>query len=126
MRNLIKISFLLVALMSGAASTEASARNMHDDGLDRRIDIVNLSDMPIYSVVITDVDNPDFVGPDLLGEDVIDRYHGVQVEPIEPNGYCKFDALVTFEDGTEVTVWDVNLCEATKIAVDYSGVSLVA
>ena len=42
----------------------------------------------------------------------------MRVEPECNDGYCRFDVLITYETGEEVTLWGVNLCEATTIYTD--------
>lgn len=86
-----------------------------DDGQQRWIDIVNRADQPIYYVQISNIDDP-YYGPDLLGpHTIIDAHAELRVEPRGHGGYCRFDVLLTYQDGTEVAISDVNLCEATDI-----------
>ncbi len=112
---------LLVAIAisaTGAFTSQAFARS--NDGYERWVDIVNMSDLAIEQVRISNIDE-DYYGPDLLRNTVIYGYDEARVEPRRPDGYCRFDALITYEDGTQVQVWNVNLCEATTIRVDDNG-----
>jgi hypothetical protein len=87
-----------------------------DDGLQRWVDIVNHADQAIYYVRISNIDDP-YYGEDVLGADtIIEPHTAFRVEPPAHNGYCRFDILLTYQDGTELAVRDVNLCEATDIA----------
>jgi hypothetical protein len=120
--RLITTALVVMAAMTGAAVARTN------DGLYRWIDIVNVGDQPIWHVQITDVGDRGY-GRDLLGDDIILVGDSVRVEPDRDRGYCKFDALFTlftFADGTEVMLWDVNLCEATKIFVDENVSPIVA
>ncbi|MDW9854085.1 hypothetical protein GOB46_16040 [Sinorhizobium meliloti] len=40
------------------------------------------------------------------------------VEPLDDEGYCFFDVLIEYADGSEVALWEVDLCTATSVAVD--------
>lgn len=84
---------------------------------ERWVDVVNNGSSAIYSVYITNVDDRSY-GRDLLGEYMIPAGYEMRVEPDINNGYCRFDVLVTYETGQEVTLWGVNLCEATTIRTD--------
>jgi hypothetical protein len=97
-----------------------------DDGLQRWVDIVNHADQPIYYVQISDIDDP-YYGPDILGpETIIEAHTAYRVEPPAHNGYCRFDILLTYQDGSEIAIHDVNLCEATDIAAWDNGTFDVA
>jgi hypothetical protein len=100
-----------VTIASGAfAANTASA-------FERWVDVVNNGSVAIRSVFITNVDDRSY-GRDLLGEYVLPAGYQQRFEPDVNNGYCRFDILVTFEAGSDLTLWDVNLCEATTISVD--------
>ena len=125
--NKFTTALFAVVLSAGAVvSTASLAHASYGDGYERWVDIVNLSGMEIWSVQISNIDNPTWPRFDLLRGDVIDGYDQARVEPPHPQGYCRFDALITYADGTEVPVWDVNLCEATTIEVDDDGYADVA
>ena len=117
--RLMTTALVVMAAMTGAAVARS------DDGLYRWIDVVNVGDQPIWYVQISDVGDGHY-GRDLLGDQMILVGDTIRLEPDRDRGYCKFDALFTFADGTEVMLWDVNLCEATKIFVDESGTPIVA
>jgi hypothetical protein len=87
---------------------------------ERWVDIVNNGSASIYSVHITNVDDRSY-GRDLLGDYMIPAGYEMRIEPDINNGYCRFDVLVTYETGHEVTMWGVNLCEATTIYTDGYG-----
>lgn len=103
---------LLVVLAAITTATPACA-------LERWIDVVNVGRSAIQSVLISNVDTPNF-GQDLLGSYQIAPGNEMRVEPDVHSGYCRYDVLVTYETGEEVRLWDVNLCEATSIVVEES------
>jgi hypothetical protein len=40
------------------------------------------------------------------------------VDPVNIQGYCRFDVEVTYADGLVADIRDVNLCEALTIETD--------
>ena len=112
--TLFRNTIAAVAVAAGLfAANTASA-------FERWVDIVNNGSASIYSVHITNVDDRSY-GRDLLGDYTIPAGYEMRVEPDVNNGYCRFDVLVTYETGAEVTMWGVNLCEATTIYTDGYG-----
>lgn len=103
----------LAATVAAGAVLAASSAQTYE----RWIDIANYGDCPIVLLQISHVDTNDW-GGDLLGSGVIPAGDTVRVEPRHPRGYCRFDVLLTFADGTEQAIWDVNLCEATDLVAD--------
>jgi hypothetical protein len=109
--TMIRNTIAAVAVTAGLfAANTASA-------FQRWVDVVNNGGSAIYSVYITNVDDRSY-GRDLLGNYMIPAGYEMRVEPDLSNGYCRFDVLVTYETGQEVTLWGVNLCEATTIYTD--------
>ena len=100
-----------VAVAAGVFSANAAS------AFERWVDIVNNGSVAMRSVFITNVDDRSY-GRDLLGEYVIPAGYEMRVEPDVNNGYCRFDVLITFESGPDLTLWGVNLCEATTITAD--------
>lgn len=103
-------SFTLAAGLLAAGSASA-------DQLERWIDISNNNYTNIVRVQISNI-HTDVWGTNLLRGDVIPSGEYLTVEPRFTNGYCRFDILITFDDGDELPIWDVNLCEATDIITD--------
>jgi hypothetical protein len=106
----------LAAAFAAATVFAASAASAYE----RWVDIVNWGNSAIYSVEISNVDDPNY-GRDLLGNYMIRPGDELRVEPDFPNGYCRFDMRITFETGRQVMLWGVNLCEATAIYADEHG-----
>ena len=86
--------------------------------MDRGVYVYNDGYAGIYSVYMSNVDVPDWRGGDLLGEYMIAPGDEFWVEPRNPNGYCRFDILITYETGEEVILWDVNICGGRQIVAD--------
>ena len=109
--NLFRNTIAAVALTAGLVAANAAS------AFERWVDVVNSGNSAIYSVYITNVDDRSY-GRDLLGDYVIPAGYEMRVEPDVNNGYCRFDVLITYETGQELTLWDVNLCEAITIYTD--------
>lgn len=84
---------------------------------ERWIEVVNHSNVAIESIYITHVDDPSFGRRDLLGTYMISPGDSMVVEPRNPQGYCRFDILVVYENGYEERFFDINLCEETTLSV---------
>jgi hypothetical protein len=112
--TLLRTTIAAVAVTAGVLSANVAS------AFERWIDVVNSGSSAIYSVYITNVDDRSY-GRDLLGNYMIPAGYEMRVEPDVHNGYCRFDMLITYETGEEVTLWGVNLCEATTIYTDVYG-----
>ena len=109
--TLFRNTLAAAAILAGTfAANTASA-------YERWIDVVNSGNAAIYSVYISNVDDRSY-GRDLLGNSMIPAGYQARVQPDVTNGYCRFDVLVTYETGEKITLWGVNLCEATTINTD--------
>jgi hypothetical protein len=115
----IKTAAVALALAGGL--TGAAQAN---DGHQRWFDVVNTSrSLAIHNVYATHRDERSF-GRDLLGDDVVSPGSTVRVEPDFNNGYCIFDVRIRYENGSQVTRWGVNLCEATALVVNPNGIGV--
>ena len=54
---------------------------------------------------------------DVLGEDILQPGQGVDVNFDDGTGYCKFDFKVTFADGDEAVLADINVCEVGEVEI---------
>lgn len=82
--------------------------------------------------VVTFVNNTDFVADaiygsnvgetsweeDILDTDVLGSGESVDINFDDGSGYCKFDFKVTFTDGDEVVMEDVNVCEVSEVHIN--------
>lgn len=107
-----KSKLISVVTALAVISSPASA-----DNLARWIDVENVGSSGIVGIYISNVDD-DAWSRNLIRGNYIPAGDTMTVEPRRPNGYCRFDMLIEYEDGEELTVWDVNLCEETDIAVN--------
>jgi hypothetical protein len=87
----------------------------------RWFNLVNDSNDPIVSVRITNVHDQYFHGPNLLGNQPLPPGDRVQLEPVKHQGYCRFDVEIIYGSGEEQNIWNVNLCEATKMVMYGNG-----
>lgn len=81
------------------------------------IDIVNESSSEISAIHMTDIDEPT-TGRDLLGQYTLPA--GYKVAGLQPDldeGYCRYDLIVTFEDGSSSMLNDFNACEALQVTI---------
>lgn len=104
----------LRSALFAAASLAAVVSSSSAFAYERWVNVVNNASTAIYSINISHIDTADW-GPDLLGEYTIPVGYESVVEPAWNDGYCRFDVLITYDTGATLTLWDVNLCEATDI-----------
>lgn len=116
-----KTAFAVATTVSLLGTAQANA-----DPYQRWIEIINHGNWAIESVHITHIRETDpYRWGDVLGGYIYPGYSAF-VEPYVSEGYCRFDIMVGYEDGTEIAVWDVNLCTATKIDVSDMGYTQVS
>jgi hypothetical protein len=84
---------------------------------ERWVNIVNYGDSEIVHVRIRHIDTRHW-GPDLLGNYVIEVGDDFTVDPVRPNGYCRFDIKLEYADGNTQVIRDQNLCVAEEIVAD--------
>ncbi len=99
----------LVVAASLATAGSASA-------YERWIDIHNVGDATIVAVQISHIDMQTW-GPDILASAIPAGYVG-EVDPVNTQGYCRFDIRLTYADGDTADIYDVNLCEAVDLVTD--------
>jgi hypothetical protein len=85
--------------------------------LDRSFELINnRSRTPITQIYATNVDDPYFHGNgDMLGRYTLTPGYSVVVTPPVDLGYCLFDVLAKFGDGSSDLVTRVNLCTALAL-----------
>lgn len=106
------------ALATAAAVAVATMTSASADDLARWVYVNNVSDeFAIEAIHISHVDD-NMWGPDLIAGYGLEPGEYAQVEPIVDAGYCRFDVLLVMDDGYEMVLPDVNLCEATDIYTD--------
>lgn len=54
---------------------------------------------------------------DVLGQDTLEAGQAVDINFDDGTGYCKFDFKVTFADGDEGILADVNVCEVSDVTI---------
>lgn len=84
---------------------------------ERWVDIRNRSDELITEIYISNVHESWEDAEEVLGSRVIWPGDEMRVEPYHPNGYCRFDVMIIYENGEEDYFYDVNLCEITDLTV---------
>ncbi len=55
---------------------------------------------------------------DILDADVLGSGESIDINFDDGSGYCKFDFKITFTDGDEVVMEDVNVCEVSEVSID--------
>jgi hypothetical protein len=107
---MIRTMLATAALAIGVVSaTGASA-------FERWVNIYNQAGSTLVDVRITHIGTRDW-GPNILYTAISPG--GVHwVEPVYNDGYCRFDILLTYADGMESSIMDVNLCEALDLYTD--------
>ncbi|MER8842903.1 hypothetical protein NKH86_30250 [Mesorhizobium sp. M0913] len=116
--TLAKTAFTRIAsaLVVAASLLSAGTASAHQ----RWVDINNLGSSEIVGVYISNIDKQIW-GRNLLGSYSIDVGYEMTVDPRRPEGYCRFDVLMEFADGSQTIAWDQNLCEITDVVVSESG-----
>ena len=97
----------IVATVGAAGSASA---------YERWVDIHNDGSSTLVSVQISHIDDQ-YWGPDILSGVVPVGSVGF-VDPVNTQGYCRFDIRLSYEDGLVSDIYDVNLCEALDIVTD--------
>lgn len=110
----------LAAAIAAGAILAANAASAYE----RWLDVVNEGYGTIWTVQISHIDDENWRG-DLLGQYTIPAGYEMRVDPQVPQGYCRFDIRVVYEDGHEVIIWDKNLCELTTLVVTESAAIVV-
>lgn len=109
-----------------AAGSLLGSMQAHADGYQRWIEVVNRGNAAIEAVYITTIDERDgHRWGNVLGGYLIHPGYSRVVEPNYHGGYCRFDIMVTYENGSEVPVWNINLCEAVEVDVSDIGYTQV-
>ena len=110
-RTLVAASVVASAAVFGANAASA-------DDVGRWVYVNNYSDeLAIDSIFIAHVDDP-YWGVDLIRGFDVAPGENIDVEPTYVEGYCRFDVLLVFEDGYEMTLPEVDLCTVTDIDTD--------
>jgi hypothetical protein len=107
LRNTAAAAALLVAGTLTASSASA---------YERWLEIVNAADTTVVEVHISHIDNR-YWGPNILPL-AITPGRSVVVDPVNTQGYCRFDIELNYADGTHADIRDVNLCEALQLVTD--------
>jgi hypothetical protein len=107
--NLFRTTTAFVVAAGLAAANSASA-------YERWVDIHNVGNNTIVAVQISHIDTQSW-GPDIL-PGVIPVGSVGQVDPVNTQGYCRFDVRLSYDDGSTADIYDVNLCEALDLVTD--------
>jgi hypothetical protein len=107
---MFKLITTTIAATIGLGAAQASA-----DYLSREFLLVNRSNHAITEVLASNIGAGTFVPIDLLGEETVGPHDSSVIEPFNDQGWCRFDIRITFGNGLQQDVYDVNLCEATQV-----------
>jgi hypothetical protein len=110
----------IVNVFAAAAIAAGAVFSSPAMAYERWIDVENVGQSEIVSIRISNIDDEDW-SRNLIRGSYIEAGNTMTVEPRITEGYCRFDMLVEYEDGEQVKVWDINLCEATDIQFDEEG-----
>ena len=95
----------------GLSVTQASA----EDYLSREFLLVNRSNHTITQVLASNIGTSVFVPVDLLGDETVGPRDSLVIAPFNDEGWCRFDIRINFENGLQQDVYDVNVCEVTRL-----------
>ncbi len=104
MKNTLKLAALVASALMTFTTSAGS-----DDGKDRRIDLVNDTNVTMTEFYASNIDS------DSWEEDILDGSYLRPGKKFEINiddgtGYCLFDLKAVFADGDVVTENDFNVC----------------
>lgn len=109
--NAVQTTAIAIAVVLGITTLA------HADEYERWVAIDNYGANEIVDIRMSPIGD-EFWGPNLLARDYIAVGEGITVEPLDGVGYCLFDVLIGFADGSEIPLWEVDLCAARSVAVD--------
>lgn len=92
-----------IALIASAIAAPSFAQ-------DRGVRIHNNTGMTLYRFYSTDSKSKKW-GSDVMGSSTLPSGRSMKLNFDNKYGYCEFDFLAVFEDGTELTRANVNVCE---------------
>lgn len=106
----IRTAFAAAAVVAGLVTANAAS------AYERWIEVVNTADYTLSEVRIANLDAP-YWGPDVL-PGMLRPGNSAVVDPVNTQGYCRFDIQLTYADGFVAEIYDVNLCEALSVETD--------
>jgi hypothetical protein len=101
-------SIALVVVQMIATSSHAA---------DRKVKIVNKSGYAIVKFQGSNVGTSSWE-EDILGQDILEHGQSVNINFDDGTGHCKFDFLVTFEDGDEMKEEDIDVCSIGTYTIE--------
>jgi len=102
--TILKAGLLLAALTASTIQAHA---------LDRRVQINNVSGYDILEFYASNTGSKSWE-EDILGSSILASGESVIINIDDGSGYCKYDFLAVFEDGTETTSANNNVCELAQ------------
>jgi hypothetical protein len=124
MRKLIIETFqkttFAMTLVGALFAMNSQALAVSYDGENRSFTAINNRSEAITRIYATDRDRPDW-GINLLGTSVVRPGRGYWTRPTIDRGYCMFDVLAKFSNGSYDVITNVNLCTALALEFDNDG-----
>jgi hypothetical protein len=108
--SLFRTTIAATAIVAGMLASNAAS------AYERWINVHNAAGVDLVEVRISDIDNNSW-GPDLVSGYIPSGYVDT-LDPVNTRGYCRFDILLGYSDGSTAEIYDVNLCEATDLYTD--------
>ena len=108
--NLFRTTIAAVTVAAGLVTANAAS------AFERWINVHNVGNADLVEVRISDIDNRSW-GPDLVSGYIPSGYVDT-LDPVNTRGYCRFDILLGYSDGSTAEIYDVNLCEAVDLVTD--------
>jgi len=110
---MLKLNTICLAAVIGWGVAQASA----GDYLNRNFQLANRTDHTITRVIASNVGDSTFDPIDLLGDDTIPPNNSLLVAPFDAQGWCRFDLRITFRNGDQQDVYNVNVCDVTRLTM---------
>ncbi len=109
-------TFRALAVAAGIFGATAAHADTYEDVW---IAVNNHSDeFAISQIYVSPVEELDSWGPNLISGYELLPGEVTEVVPVIDVGGCNFDVLLVFDDGYEMALPEVDLCEVTDIATD--------
>jgi hypothetical protein len=112
------VAALLVGWSGGAAAQQQPGQSR--DGKDRRVEIINATNVVVNSFYASNVDRTQWE-EDLLGRDVLAPGKRVRANIDDGTGACLFDFKVVFADGRSMEDRSVNVCQIASWTITPQG-----
>lgn len=109
-----KIIAIIASTVIGLISMSNSAI-----ALDRRVEVVNNTRGRIVELAASPIDQNGW-NYNMIAGSYIAAYSSIVADMDDGTGYCRYDLIAKFSDGTVVEKYDVNVCKIARWTINES------